>query len=111
MVPDGHIFAINNKCINLDLAQNKKEEQEFLKAYTQLASLTNRIGQKVFHPEDNKLKVVFIMLKDYLTQILDNPELAHILTFEAAKKRDKSFITARNMNNQIAKVMKTYFKV
>ena len=110
-VKNGDLLVLGDRCINMDLVKSKSKEAETLKAYTLLASLTSRISQKIFHPMDKNKISVFKELLAQLTNILDTPERAHFLSFEAASKMDKSYITARNINTKISQMMKSYFKI
>lgn len=107
---DSHYSALDRH-LNLDQVKSREDERHMLSAFTLIASLTKRIVNTEFPPENSSLHLTMAELIKNLKNILQNETIAGSLAMEAAMKKVKHYKTAGLINNQISETMKRYFRL
>lgn len=94
-----------------NLKQGSETEQNVLKAFSLISSLTKRIKNEYFPPENsNKHNVLAMLIKD-ITKIISDGETAFYICHSAACKRVPHAKTADFFHSNINKKMAKYFKL
>lgn len=107
---ESHYSALDRH-LDLNHVTNKNDEMLMLKTFSLMASLTKRIINTEFPPENSSLHLTMVELIKNLKTILQNETIAGSLAMEAAMKKVKHYKTAGLVNNQITESMKRYFKL
>lgn len=98
--------------INLDTRNiNPENEKIYLKTYSLIGSLTDRVSKALHHPEDKNLCFSYINLLKNLKDFFPTNNIAEYLTHLTTKKAVKPYVTADIINKNINKTMQKYFKL
>jgi len=103
-------LTINDIWLQPINAEDQQNEKLILKAYTLIASLTRRIINTDFPPEDENLYMTLVAVKKHLETFVTKDALTYLWA-EGGRKSVKHYVTAEIINNHIDKSMKKYFKI
>lgn len=108
------VTTIGTADVNLHLDTKKinpENEKVYLKTYSLIASLTDRVSKAPHHLEDKNLSFSYINLFKNLKDIFPTNNIAEYLTHLTTKKAVKHYVTADIINSSINKAMYKYFKL
>ena len=103
------LLDINNKNPKNPLINNK--ERLILKANTLVASLTKRIMNSNYSPEDSELSNTIVQAYNVLKNIFGDAKAYEWAMLQGAMKRVKHHVTAKLINEGIDRNMKRFLKL
>lgn len=102
------VLDINNEYTGKKLS--KEREDIAIKANTLVASLTKRIMNAYYHPEDQDLYKTLVFAYDKIKVTLNEETANELVTYLGAIKKVKHNVTAKVINDGIMRNMNKFFR-
>lgn len=104
-------FLIDKFILEPQNIKNLKTEKEVLKTFTLISSLTKRIKNEYFTPEDRNLYVTLVEVMKDIAKTIKDEESVFIMSKQMAYKEIPHQQTADFFHSNIQKKMIKYFKL